>query len=660
MTDMEKAQLVWGDDGVLRSAVFDDVYFSIEGGMDETDYVFLKGNDLPGRFAGRDRFVIAETGFGTGLNFVMTWRAWQKAQERGEVSRNAVLEYISFEKYPMSGVEIQEALDGFGDLSREVELLGLDYPTAPMRGVNKIDWHDRIMLTLVFGDVNDWIGEMPFKADAWYLDGFSPNKNEGMWTERVFEWMGRLTANGGTISTFTAAGFVRRGLMAAGFTMKKVKGFGKKREMLAGEFSSNIENGVNKSRERNPWFSIGRAKKEAMRALVVGGGIAGCAAAWSLSKRGLEVDVIERDTVASGGSSNLAGLYQPHLSVAWSEQAAWVNSANDYVERWLVKHGEKFNDKLFHRCGVFHPALTEREEKRFKSILKARHWLNDTVMHWMSKEKAAEMVGYDCACGGLMVEMGGWVRPGMLCKLLLNTSKAHVLEGKNVLRLIKEKDKWSAELAGGEVMGGYDVVVVANAIDARQFDWAACLPLRVVRGQLSVMNAGSELKCAVSGGSYILPGIEGKTVVGATFGPDDWEDDVREDDHTKVMTGMREVLPKLAEAMQGVEWEGKVGFRCVGEDRLPMVGRMPEVEFYKNAYDDLKDGKAWKNYPEGQMIEGLYVSVGHGSRGLVSGMLGGELIGAMVKGEALPVGRRVVEAVHPARFLVRKLKRGET
>ncbi|QDU35259.1 tRNA 5-methylaminomethyl-2-thiouridine biosynthesis bifunctional protein MnmC [Poriferisphaera corsica] len=651
MSGIEKPKLTWGEDGVLRSELFEDVYFSVEGGAEETRYVFLEGNGLPERFTEKKKFVIAETGFGTGLNFLVTWKMWQEAKQHGEVDEDAVLEYVSFEKYPLSLDEIKQALGLFDEFKNDLEWFDIYYPEVLMRGVHKIQWIDGVVLTLVLGDINEMISEMRFKADAWYLDGFSPSQNKGMWTEHVFDWIGKLTAPKGTVATFTAAGFVRRGLIGAGFEMKKVKGFGKKREMLVGAYC-----GAGVIEDGKPWFDIRAPKIKPKRGLVIGGGIAGCAAAWSLAERGVTVDLLERNTIASGGSSNLAGLFQPHLSVEWSEQALWVNTANQYVMQWLDQYAIPNDVPMYDQCGVFHPAINERDEKRFRKIIEADHWLHGDAVRWVEEGKGGWKRPEKCTYGGLMVDAGGWVKPNELCEMLLNHKGIAVFEKHEVQRLIRTDDeKWAIN---NDWDTTYDVVVIANAIDAKRFDVLNCLPLRVVRGQLSMIEGNSGLTYAVSGDCYILPKIDGKSVVGATFGPDDFDMDVREQDHEKIMTDLKMVLPKAWERLKDKPWKGKVGFRCVGEDRLPMVGCVPDITFYERAYQDLKDGKVGKQYEKGRYLPGLYVNLAHGSRGLVSGLLGGELIAAIAHDEILPVEKCVADAVNPARFVIRKIKRG--
>ncbi|MGB4058531.1 MAG: tRNA (5-methylaminomethyl-2-thiouridine)(34)-methyltransferase MnmD [Alphaproteobacteria bacterium] len=215
--------------GAPRSKQFDDVYFSAENGFAETQHVFLKGNGLPEGWQGRERFVIAETGFGTGLNFLCAWQLFNETAVSGQK-----LEFISIEKYPLSVLKIEEALVRWRELFPEALKFFLEKYPRHCSGTHRIEMSDNVLLTLVFDDVNAAIPLMTGGVDCWFLDGFRPASNPEMWSETVFQNMARLSNPGATFATFTAAGFVKRGLQAAGFEVNKVRGYGRKRDMLTG------------------------------------------------------------------------------------------------------------------------------------------------------------------------------------------------------------------------------------------------------------------------------------------------------------------------------------------------------------------------------------------------------------------------------------------
>ena len=210
--------LEWRDGRVPVSTRFNDPYFSLDNGLAETRHVFLAGNGLPARF--RDGFHVAELGFGTGLNFLATWSAWRQAAVPGR------LHFTSFEAFPMALADTEAALQAFP----EVATLARPLLDALATGGPEHDLGD-VTLTLITGDARDTLPRWDGKADAWFLDGFSPAKNPELWGEALMAEVGCHTAPGGTAATYTAAGHVRRALEAAGFTVDRVPGFGRKRHM---------------------------------------------------------------------------------------------------------------------------------------------------------------------------------------------------------------------------------------------------------------------------------------------------------------------------------------------------------------------------------------------------------------------------------------------
>ncbi|SHH41067.1 tRNA (5-methylaminomethyl-2-thiouridine)(34)-methyltransferase MnmD [Cognatishimia maritima] len=214
----QSANLEWRDEKIPVSTRFDDPYFSLDNGLDETLHVFLAGNDLPARFV--PGFHIAELGFGTGLNFLAAWRAWEQS------GQTTPLRYTSFEAFPMTATEMRRALEAFPELEAYADRLctaWADDPTlSTLEGVDA---------QVVIGDARTTLAQQGWQADAWFLDGFSPAKNPELWDEALLAEVGKHTAIGGTSATYTAAGFVRRNLEAAGFEVTRVPGFGRKRHM---------------------------------------------------------------------------------------------------------------------------------------------------------------------------------------------------------------------------------------------------------------------------------------------------------------------------------------------------------------------------------------------------------------------------------------------
>ncbi|MBX2834691.1 MAG: tRNA (5-methylaminomethyl-2-thiouridine)(34)-methyltransferase MnmD [Micavibrio sp.] len=219
--------------GAPKSEQFNDVYFSEQDGLAESRHVFLQGNNLPEGWMGKDEFVIAETGFGTGLNFLAAWKCFRENADAGQK-----LHFISFEKYPLDGEEILANLYHWSDeFKGYLEPMVEAYPML-VPGFHRVELGDGVLLTLIFDDVNEAMPQVDAKVDAWFLDGFKPSSNPEMWSEVLFQNMARLSKEGARFATFTAAGAVRRGLAEQGFIVEKVQGFGRKRDMSVGFFKA--------------------------------------------------------------------------------------------------------------------------------------------------------------------------------------------------------------------------------------------------------------------------------------------------------------------------------------------------------------------------------------------------------------------------------------
>jgi len=214
----QHADIAWDASGVPVSARFDDPYYSLENGLEETRHTFLAGNDLPARFA--PGFQIAELGFGTGLNLLATLLAWKEAGAPEGVT------FTSFEAFPMPVDEMARALSSFP----QVAALSAPLVRAWGDGLRAFEL-EGMQVRIIEGDARETLPDWRGAADAWFLDGFSPAKNPELWGAALMEEVARHTRPGGTLATYTAAGFVRRNLEAAGFEVTRRAGYGRKRHM---------------------------------------------------------------------------------------------------------------------------------------------------------------------------------------------------------------------------------------------------------------------------------------------------------------------------------------------------------------------------------------------------------------------------------------------
>jgi tRNA 5-methylaminomethyl-2-thiouridine biosynthesis bifunctional protein len=235
---LDCASVEWRDGRTPVSQHYGDLYFSAEDGCAESRHVFLANNDLPQRMREWQHplFTIAETGFGTGLNFLLAWQLWKSCHQPGQRLR-----YLSAERHPLEQGQMEKAHACWPELAREATLLDRHYP-PPTAGIHTIHLSEEVELVLLLDDATAGFGALSgVTVDAWFLDGFAPAKNPEMWKEELFQTMARLSYPGTTLASFTAAGAVRRGLAAAGFSIRKVPGYGRKREMIRGVYRGKSE-----------------------------------------------------------------------------------------------------------------------------------------------------------------------------------------------------------------------------------------------------------------------------------------------------------------------------------------------------------------------------------------------------------------------------------
>ncbi|EJM72743.1 bifunctional tRNA (5-methylaminomethyl-2-thiouridine)(34)-methyltransferase MnmD/FAD-dependent 5-carboxymethylaminomethyl-2-thiouridine(34) oxidoreductase MnmC [Pseudomonas sp. GM60] len=652
------AQLDWDDQGLPRSRVFDDVYFSNLSGLDETRYVFLEQNALRERFAALPvggKLVIGETGFGTGLNFLCAWQLFEQHAVAG-----ARLHFVSVEKYPLSLPDLQRALALWPELKPFADQLLAQYVAIHQGFQRLILDHGRITLTLLIGDVLEQLPQLDAQIDAWFLDGFAPAKNPDMWTAELFVELARLSAPGSTISTFTSTGWVRRLLNAAGFKMKRTPGIGHKWEILRGVFLGWPEE-VTKPVMVKPWFARPAPLTGERRALVIGAGLAGCATAASLAARGWQVSLLERHgALAQEASGNPQGVLYLKLSAHGTALSQLIVSGFGHTRRLLeqLHRGLDWDD-----CGVLQLAFNAKEAERQAQLAAA---FPEDLLHTLDQAQAEIRAGIALQSGGLFYPEGGWVHPPALCQWQAAHPNIQILTHHDVLELRRAHGHWQA-LDGETVLAEAPVVVLAGAAEIKRFSYSSELPLKRIRGQITRLPQTSEseaLGTVVCAEGYVAPARLGEHTLGASFdfNSDDLTPTAAE--HAGNLQMLEEISVDLvarlgANALQPDALEGRAAFRCTSPDYLPIVGPLADSQAFADAYSALsKDARQTPDIPC-PWLDGLYVNSGHGSRGLITAPLSGELLAAWLDDEPLPLPRAVAEACHPNRFALRRLIRGK-
>jgi tRNA 5-methylaminomethyl-2-thiouridine biosynthesis bifunctional protein len=591
-------------EGVPFSARFDDVYHSADGGLAQARHVFLAGNALPERWRGRAAFTILETGFGLGLNFLAAWDAW-----REDPARPARLHFVSLEKHPLARDDLAGASTRLDALAPLARALAASWP-PPLAGFHRLAFEGgRVMLTLVLGDVRDWLAEVEARVDAFFLDGFAPARNPEMWSPEIVRELARLAAPRATLATWTVAGGVRTALADAGWHIEKRAGFASKREMLAGRWAGED---ADTRAERN--------------AVVIGAGLAGTLVAERLASRGWSVALVDaRDAAAP----RRVGIVRPIVNLrdalnAQASRGAFLYAIDHF--RALQRDGYHL---VWEPCGVLQLAQDDEEAVRLAAIA-AAHGYPPDFLDAVDAGRARSLAGRDVARGGWWFPSGAVVAVDSLAVASHARAGASVTRhfGRFVASIEREgRDDWRALDRNGRVIAEAPLVVIANAVDAARLVPSARLPLHAVRGQVTLLarDAARRLEIVVSGNGYVAPLPDGGHVVGATYQHDDFDTSVRAGDHRANLERAEALLPGFTHGIEIAALQGATGFRATVPDRLPIYGATE--------------------------VDGVLVATGLGSRGLLWAPLGAELLACELEREPWPLPRGLRGAISPKRFL---------
>ena len=642
---MKYAEIEWCE-GQPYSPEYDDIYYSKAGGREESEYIFLKQNNLPERWGQADQFIIAETGFGTGLNFILTLKAWAES-----ANKNAKLHYIGIEKHPVSPDDISRMSQLWPDLFDYFEELLSVYP-LPLEGVHTRTILDgRVYVHFYFMDVVDALKNRQLAADAWYLDGFGPAKNHDLWSHQVFKLLAQNSKTGTTLSTYTCAGSVRRGLTESGFEVTKAKGHGNKREMITA-----VAQQGSAYQSKSPWYEIPSFDIQNKSVVVIGAGLAGLSVAWSFVQRGWQVTVIDKhEQVAQEASGNAAGLVLPRLSIDNKQDSMFYSSAFLYAINQLDKLQQVVDDKFWFNDGVFSiikqgkvSAIIEKYDYP-ESFIKLLNYKD--VPEWLCPE-SKEVFLYPAA---------GWASPVKICEAMVEACAGMLTRLTADIHELKHVDnEWQLLNFSGETILTSKIVVIANGNGVNKIDMTSWLPISSVRGQVTEISSSDKsvgIKHALSFDAYVTPEYNGIHYLGASYSPDNKTKELLEEDQIENFSRLHNVAPEIFSYPSKLN--GRVGFRAVSIDRMPIVGAVPDKQAFKMLYKELHHGKPVEYYKKGEHQPGLYISGAHGSRGMCSCFLSAEIIASMVESSPLPIGKNVADAINPARFLIRDLKRNQ-
>lgn len=625
----------WLADGTPYSPRFGDRYRSELGGLAQSREVFLHGCGLPAAWANEPQWRILETGFGLGLNFLVTWQAW-KADPR----RPRLLHFVATEAHPASAADVLRGAAAHPELlplaeQLQARLWGL------LPGFHRLVFEGgQVLLTLCIGDTQAVLREQPFEADTVYLDGFSPSKNPGIWDIHTLKAVARCCRRGTRIATWTVACSVVEGLTQCGFVVEKTAGLPPKRHNLQGQF--------------NPRWAPRKAPQATAAppprpstCVVIGAGLAGAATAASLGRRGWQVVVLDACEAPAGGASGLpAGVLVPHVSpddsllsrlsrcgmrATLQQAAALLQEGTDWRATGVLERRMDGSPGL--------PADGSKARRDWSEIA--------------SPQQLAQALLADGEVSACWHHQAGWIKPARLVQALLTQPGIRWQGGAQATRLKRDAAAgvWQVLDAKGHSLAQADMVVVAAGYASRLLagHGSGGLPLQAIRGQVSWglhsgdgpagPPDGADEKAfpafPVNGHGIFIPCVptgEGPMwLAGASFERDQDDTQRRPQDQQANFERLQTLLPAtaqhLASAFQSSGPRAWAGVRCASPDRLPLVGPV-----------------------DAALQPGLWVNTAMGSRGLTFAVLCGELLAARLHGEPLPLENRMAQALAPQRF----------
>ena len=665
MFTIQHAKIHFNQENTPVSDKFDDVYFSNQDGLAETHYVFLEGNQLWERWVHYQEahFVIAETGFGTGLNFFAVTTLFREFRQKYPDSPLKRLYFISFEKYPLLLYALQQAHLAYPQFSHLAQHLQQHW-LNPIQGCYRFHF-DETTLDLWFGDVaknlpqlGDYING---KIDAWFLDGFAPSKNPDMWNEQLYQQMFRFTKPQGTFATFTAASAVRKGLENAGFHIKKRKGFGKKRECLSGQKTHEKLTALSA-----PWFHSQPANLKEEDIAIIGGGIASLCTAISLVKRGAKITIYcEDEQTALNASGNKQGAFYPQLSDDNERNIRFYIHAFAYGHQflqWAIHQQIKFEHEF---CGVALCAYSDKTESKLNKIAELN--LPSDLYQSLSQTELSEKVGLPLPFRGGFIPQGAWLAPRQLVQhtfAFLEKQGVQIKTLQKVTALSQTEYDWQITTAENKTFN-HEVVVLANGHKLTEFEQTQKLPLYPVRGQVSQIPTSEnllKLKTVLCYDGYLTPVDQAKAshCIGASHVRDNA---TREFSLTEQQENQQKIQQNIPEDWtKEVDTSGniaRIGVRCSVRDLTPMMGAVPHFSAQQTQYQNLFNLRRRKqpieqaeNYPN------LYLIGALGSRGLTSAPFLGETLASLIYGEPLPMSEDLIHNLMPNRSWVRRWLKG--
>jgi tRNA 5-methylaminomethyl-2-thiouridine biosynthesis bifunctional protein len=600
-------------------------------------HTFLDGTHIVERWSGCERFVVLDTHFDSGLNFLATWSAW-----RADPQRPHQLHYLAVESHPSSASALVRLHAACPELSLLSQELVAKWPTL-VPGFHRVFLTDeRVVLTLIFGDVEKCLRQIEAQVDAFYMHQASLNQFPESEASAIFTVLGRLAAPHSRLAIEAASEASSSAVKNTGFVFEE--GSAGTRARFAPRWAPRPLH-VTRASERH--------------AIVIGAGLAGSAACERLAARGWQISLIERhDQAAQEASGNQAGIFMPLLAKDDSASARLSRAAFLYALRLWQEAGGIGHAFSGEACGVLQLARDAARASVAQEIDAGGHFPPEFAQ-WLDAAAVLKIPGLPTVRdagnfqhGGWLFPQGGWAHPAGVCEALLAASGKRLRKyfTRQALRLERVSGHWQVHDDDGAIIAQAPYVIVANGMGAGAFSQSAGLPLSAVRGQVTYLAADAlpAFPLIVCCDGYVTRPFEGLCSVGASYDADD-DPFLRAASQHDNLARLDQILPGISSTLADQPLTGRVGFRCVSADRLPLVGALPDQAAMANF-----SGDRLRDVPR---LPGLYGLLGYASRGLIWAPIAAELLAAQIAGEPLPVERELAAALDPARFCLNAHRR---
>ncbi len=647
--NIQPANLDWQvKDGIEipTSKQYSDIYF-LGDGIQESEYVFLEANQLPKRWCNQQHYCIGELGFGTGLNFILTWAKWNESKRCGEHSQSAKLTYIGIDKHPLSKQDLMRCHNlwsqSLGDLSQSL----LQHYPYLIKGFHLLKLAEDVDLILIWDEAERALQQLlstidysetqhNAKVDNWYLDGFAPRKNTQMWSLPIFELIAQLSKYRACLTTFTAASAVRKTLEQVGFSVTRLPGFRYKRQMISAEYYPNTHLSkqspklINQPRHLNqlPNWHLHKLVLKDRTATIIGAGVSGCSVAHSLAQRGWQVKVIEQHSSVGG--------YCPETETVLQQVALYSKLSKDsqsllgQFSLAALQFAQRYQP--LQRCGLAQVAQSQQQEREYEQLANLVD-CSDFVCY-KTRQQLSKLCDISIQYGGLWFANSGWMQPERVCEQLLQHCNINVSLGTRFTDILDKNTS---------------VTILATAR-------SSVLPLKLLAGQIDYLptyQPFNQLRSIVCSTHSLMPkNADNHHYLGSSY---------RQSTNTSINS---EETAQAIQAMSGIltddfitdmELNRQIGIRATTPDFLPIVGAIPDIKHWEVDFGNLQYNARQSINANGHYLPHLYTITGMGSRGFCYAPICAEILAAELSNEPCPVPLGIRRALHSGRFVLRSL-----